>query len=188
MFEYCLSTLDFYEVDKLKKKVFRTGLILCIEGRLFTLISLLIPPYFLYGSLRFLLIPDFNITNLFLTVFSISTLIAGIWVTEYFWQLCWGKLIITSDRIIWRCLFCKKQVILLKEIKHLKKVYFDEGNAVANRKAYKNSFGYILISKNKNLPNLRIDKIRSGNGLIKFPMSDKVWSCIRTAIMEKRVE
>ena len=172
----------------MKKKVFRTGLILCIEGRLFTLISLLIPLYFLYGSLRFLLIPDFNITNLFLTVFPISMLIAGIWVAGYFWQLCWGKLIIMSDRVIWKCLFYKKQVILLKEIKHLKKVYFDEGNAVANSKAYKNSFCYILISKNKNLPNLRIDKIRSGKGLIKFPMSDKVWRSLRTAIMENRVD
>ena len=172
----------------MKKKVFRTGLILCIEGRLFTLISLLFPTYFLYGPLRFLLIPDFNITNLFLTVFDISMLIAGIWVAEYFWQLCWGKLIIMSDRVIWKCLFYKKQVILLKEIKHLKKVYFDEGNAVANSKAYKNSFCYILISKNKNLPNLRIDKIRSGKGLIKFPMSDKAWRSLRTAIMENRVD
>ena len=171
----------------MKKKVFRTGLILCIEGRLFTLISLLIPSCMMFGFLYFLLIENFNISNLFFTVFSISLLIMGIWTAKYFWQLCWGKLIITSDRIIWRCLFCKKQVILLKEIKHLKKVYFDKGNAVANRKNYQNSFCYILISKNKNLPNLRIDKIRSSNGLIKFPMSDKVWNCLRTAITEKRV-
>ena len=188
MFEYCLSTLDFYEVDKLKKKVFRTGLILCIEGRLFTLICLSFSLDMMFENLYFLLIQKFDITNLFLTLFSIAMLIAGIWVTEYFWQLCWGKLIIMSDCVIWKCLFCKKQVILLKEIKHLKKAYFNEGNAVANRKVYKNSFGYILISKNKNLPNLRIDKIRSGSGLIKFPMSDKVWNCLRTAIMENRVE
>lgn len=169
----------------MKKKVFRTGLILCIEGRLFTLISLSIPPYMLFGYLRFVSIK--NITCLFLVAFSIAMLIVGIWVAEYLWQLCWGKLIILNDRVIWKCLFCKKQVIFLKEIKHLKKVHFNEGNSVANRQVYKNSFCYILISKNKNLPNLRIDKIRSGKGLIKFPMSDKAWNCLRIAIMEKRV-
>jgi hypothetical protein len=134
------------------------------------------------------LIKSFDIGMLFSTIFSVALLIAGIWVAEYFWQLCWGKLIITNDCIIWKCLFCKKQVIFPKETKHLKKVYFDEGNAVANSKAYKNSFCYILISKNKNLPNLRIDKIRSGKGLIKFPMSDEAWRCIRNVIMEKRVD
>ena len=124
---------------------------------------------------------------LFLTIVLLPFLIMAIWIAEYFWQVSWGKLIITSDRIVWKCLFCKKQVIFLKEIKLLKKVYFGEGNAISNNKVYKNSFCYILISKNKNLPNMRIDKIRSGKGLIKFPMSDKVWKCLRMAIMEERI-
>ena len=91
-------------------------------------------------------------------------------------------LIITETKIIWKCLFLKKQVMEISQIKFVCKRRFTRGNVVANKQRYNNSYAYILITTQNSLPDLNIEKIRTKDGLIKFTMSDKLVKCLRERV------
>ena len=153
------------------KKVFRTHIILVIEGRLLTSLFVITGPLMTLYLLWCILEGDFGmallvfITNVFYYWLSIFAL-------RYLWQQCWGKLIITEKYIIWRALFCKPIKITYDELRYVKLESFKDGNVYKNRDYYKTGFLYILLSSNP-LPKMRIDKIYSKNKLIKFPLYNK---------------
>lgn len=83
--------------------------------------------------------------------------------------------------MIWKCLFHKPVEIFYSEIKEFSVQEFKEGN-VAYYENAGDSFRYVLIS-NKNLPEKRIDKIKSGKGLIKFQYTKALMQALRTRMV-----
>lgn len=165
----------------MKRKVFRTHPILVIEGRLFSIILIFIPSFALFQYVK-LMISEFSLVFFFATLFFASLEILSVWLLGIFWQLFWGKLIITETKIIWKCLFLKKKVMEISQIKFVCKRRFTRGNVVANKQRYNNSYAYILITTQNSLPDLNIEKIRTKDGLIKFTMSDKLVKCLRERV------
>ena len=155
----------------MKKVIFRTHPILLIEGRLFTLISLFFPLLMLCVSLYFFFRE--KTPGPFLgAIMSIGFFSLALWLMNFFWPLCWGKLILSQNEIIWKCLFYKKVKILYSDIRILVIRSFHEGNVV-RIDVYRTGFEYLLIST-AGLPKKRIDKIQCCNGLIKWKCSKKV--------------
>ena len=165
----------------MKRKVFRTHPILVIEGRLFSMLLISGPLFMLFISTK-IMIANFSLVTLFYTLFSCALEISSVWLLRIFWQLFWGKLIITETKIIWKCLFCKKQVMEISQIKFVCKCRFTSGNVVANKQRYNNSYAYILITTQNSIPNMSIEKIRTKDGLIKFTMNDRLVKCLRERV------
>lgn len=160
-----------------KKYIFRSHPILLIEGRAFTFMALMFPFFVIFVDLK-VITNEINIKNvicLFIVNFVFIPL--SFWIAYYFWQLCWGKLIITENFIIWRCIIQKSVRIRISDIKTFEVVTFEDKNVYKDVKLYKNSYKYILISSGT-ISNKRIDKIRCGKGVIKMMYSDKLWKAL----------
>lgn len=165
------------------KKVIRPHLVLLIEGRLLLLLLALGPLAMWYGV--FAVFRD-ETQGMDMTVILFGLFVAAItgccaWVEWYFWHHCWGKLIITQDAVTWKCLFCKTVRIPMSDIRYVDIRAFTQGNVVRNADIYKTGFRYLLISS-KPFPKKRIDKIRSGSGLIKFRCNDKICQALYEAL------
>jgi len=153
------------------KKVFRTHIILVIEGRLLLSSIVITGPLMTLLLLWRILEADFGMA-LLVFITNAFWYWSSIFILRYFWQQCWGKLIVTDKYIIWRCLFCRPIKITYDELRYVKLVSFQEGNVYKNRDYYKTGFLYMLLSSEP-LPQMRIDKIHSKNKLIKFPLYNK---------------
>ena len=153
------------------KKVFRTHLLLVIEGRLLTSLFAAFGPSMTLLSIWLAIEVDMGVSIL-IFIISICFCLLSAFVLPHFWEQCWGKLIITDTYVMWRCLFCKPIKISYDELRYVKLTSFQEGNVYRNRDYYKTGYLYLLLSSEP-LPKLRIDKIRSKNKLIKFPLYDK---------------
>lgn len=165
------------------KKVFRPHLVLLIEGRLLLLLLALGPLAMWYGV--FVVFRN-GTQRMDMTIILFGLFVAAItgccaWLEWYFWYHCWGKLIITEDFVIWKCLFCQTVKIPISDIRYVDIRTFAEGNAVRNKDIYKTGFRYLLISS-ESFPKKRIDKIRSGDGLIKFRCNDKICQALYEAL------
>lgn len=101
-----------------------------------------------------------------------------IWLSHYFWQLCWGKLIADDTALTWKCFLCRPIKIKYSEIKAVSVKIFDKGNAVRHD-LYHTGFQYLLILSEGTIPDKRIDKIRCKRGLIKFSYSKELEALIK---------
>lgn len=139
-----------------------------IEGRLFLLLSALVGPAILYLTIWFVSEKDYAFTIYGIIAFCIISPVC-FFLLRYFWQLCWGKLILTDEYILWKCFFYKSVKIKYDDIRCLKITAFQEGNMYRSHDYYRSGFLYLLLSST-HLPQKRVDKIYSGKGIIKFPL------------------
>ena len=153
------------------KRIFITHILAVIEGGIFMLMCA-------FGGLVCIYVPIWLLTlevtfeTIMMAIFAPVMAVVCIYVIRYFWPLCFGTLIFTEDYVMWKCLFFRSVKTPYNELKYVKLVKFDEGNAFRNRDYYNTGFLHLLLSSSP-LPQKRIDKIRCGKGLIKFPFSNK---------------
>ena len=83
----------------------------------------------------------------------------------WLWPQCFGEVTLTEDYVKWHALFMRSIKIPYSELRYVEIRHFGEGNVVPD--LYGTGQMYLLLSS-KSLPKKRIDKIRSGNGLIKY--------------------
>lgn len=83
----------------------------------------------------------------------------------WLWPQCFGEVTLTEDYVKWHALFMRSVKIPYSELRYVEIRHFDEGNVAPD--LYGTGQMYLLLSS-KPLPKKRIDKIRSGNGLIKY--------------------
>ena len=83
----------------------------------------------------------------------------------WLWPLCFGELTLTEGYVKWHALFMRSVKVPYSELRYVEIRHFDEGNVVPD--LYGTGQMYLLLSS-KSLPKKRIDKIRSGDGLIKY--------------------
>ena len=89
----------------------------------------------------------------------------SIYINRIFWPLCFGELTLTKDYVKWHGLFLRSVKIPYSELRYVEIRRFDEGNVAPD--FYGTGQMYLLLST-KPLPKKRIDKIRCGDGLIKY--------------------
>lgn len=83
----------------------------------------------------------------------------------WLWPQCFGEVTLTEDYVKWHALFMRSVKVPYSELRYVEIRHFDEGNVVPD--LYGTGQMYLLLSS-KSLPKKRIDKIRSGDGLIKY--------------------
>ncbi|MEE0802444.1 MAG: hypothetical protein UIJ86_01945 [Oscillospiraceae bacterium] len=91
--------------------------------------------------------------------------ILGGYAAFHLWPLIFGELTMTADYVKWHALFMRSVKIPYSELRYVEIRHFDEGNVVPD--LYGTGQMYLLLSS-KPLPKKRIDKIRCGDGLIKY--------------------
>lgn len=91
--------------------------------------------------------------------------ILGGYAAFHLWPLIFGELTLTADYVKWHALFMRSVKVPYSELRYVEIRHFDEGNVVPD--LYGTGQMYLLLSS-KSLPKKRIDKIRSGDGLIKY--------------------
>lgn len=161
----------------MKKKTLRPHIILAIEGRLFCLLIsigvwLLIFCTICFGGILELWLES-KVSAILTVVFLICIGFIPICILPFFWQSCWGKIILLEDMVIWRCFLCRTVKIRYDEIHSVNLIPFKSGNVYKNKDYYNNGFLYLVISS-RSLSNKRIDKIRSDKNTIKIPYHKKM--------------
>lgn len=142
-----------------KRKTLYPHIILLTEGRLFFLMLAIFPFWILYVVLRQYQGWQYCIILLVVIV------PCSIYINRIFWPLCFGELTLTKDYVKWHGLFLRSVKIPYSELRYVEIRRFDEGNVAPD--FYGTGQMYLLLST-KPLPKKRIDKIRCGDGLIKY--------------------
>ena len=163
--------------------IFRVHIFLRIGGRLFTLLMILCSIVLIIMDVKFA-VNSSTYDLVFMFFVTIAFCFICYYINSYLWQLCWGKLIVEDDKVIWRCLFYKSVKIFYSEIKFFCVREFREGN-VAYYKNAGDQFKYVLILS-KDLPKKRLDKIKSGKGLIKFRYTKELMQSISNKINHEK--
>ena len=158
------------------KNVFYSHSILIFLGRPLTLFLLLFPLSCLAWC-TWIFAEQHDTTFLPVMIGLAFMEILSIYVCKVFWPLCWGKLIVTNDKITWKCLFYKTQIINIDKIQDVIVSSFSDGNYV-KLDLYNSGFKYVIITE-QTIPNIRVDKIKCKNGTIKFLYSYKLQSVLR---------
>lgn len=99
--------------------------------------------------------------------FTLLMVVLGTYVVYILWPLCFGELTLTEGYVKWHALFMRSVKIPYSELRHVEIRQFREGNVMRNADLYRTGQEYVLMSVDS-LPKTRIDKIRSGDGLIKY--------------------
>jgi len=159
------------------KKVFRPHIILCIGGRLLTLLMLWMPLTLIVVCTNFALRDSSDPKVLSLIIATIILTALAICTLKYIWQQIWVKLIITEREVIWKCIFCRSVRIRYPEIRHMSIQNFGERNYI-KVDLYNTGFKFLLITTCGHIQK-PIDKIRYGKGVIKWQIfSQEIWNCI----------
>ena len=149
-----------------KRKTLYPHIFLLTEGRLGCVVFALFPIWFLLMEVKSLALGGFNFADLLGIVISSAVIAATFfYFIPHYWPLCFGKLTLTEDYVKWHALFMRSVKIPYSELRYVEIRHFDEGNVAPD--LYGTGQMYLLLSS-KPLPKKRIDKIRSGNGLIKY--------------------
>ena len=93
--------------------------------------------------------------------------ILGGYAAFHLWPLIFGELTLTEGYVKWHALFMRSVKIPYSELRHVEIRQFRDGNVMRNADLYRTGQEYVLMSADP-LPKTRIDKIRSGDGLIKY--------------------
>ena len=149
-----------------KRKTLYPHIFLLTEGRLGCVVFALFPIWFLLMEVKSLALGGFNFADLLGIVISSAVIAATFfYFIPHYWPLCFGKLTLTEGYVKWHALFMRSVKIPYSELRYVEIRHFDEGNVVPD--LYGTGQMYLLLSS-KSLPKKRIDKIRSGDGLIKY--------------------
>ena len=165
----------------MKRKVLRPHIVLCISGRLFILLCIGFPLYFLYITIRGCLLHP---TLWPVILLCIGLIVLAVWIVSIFWQQIWGKLIFKADCLIWRCLFCRPVRINYSEIGMVVIRNFGNRNVV-KADLYQTGFRFVLISKSCALPQKPIDKIKCKQGLVKWQIFESNLPVLREHLPER---
>ena len=141
------------------RKTLYPHIILLTEGRLFFLMLAIFPFWILYVVLRQYQGWQYCIILLVVIV------PCSIYINRIFWPLCFGELTLTKDYVKWHGLFLRSVKIPYSELRYVEIRRFDEGNVAPD--FHGTGQMYLLLST-KPLPKKRIDKIRCGDGLVKY--------------------
>lgn len=141
------------------RKTLYPHIILLTEGRLFFLMLAIFTFWILYVVLRQYQGWQYCIILLVVIV------PCSIYINRIFWPLCFGELTLTKDYVKWHGLFLRSVKIPYSELRYVEIRRFDEGNVAPD--FYGTGQMYLLLST-KPLPKKRIDKIRCGDGLVKY--------------------
>lgn len=165
------------------KKAFRTHIILVTEGRL---LALLLPTgimVWLYQAVKWY-INTLHFVFLISILFASGMLFLCFYLAKTYWQLFWGKLIITDNCLKWRCIGCKTQTIPLENVKQLYVCSFAQGNIVRN--IYQTGFRYVVIVSKTGVQKKHGGRIKSGNGVISFPYSLRLRKSLREVFPDRK--
>ena len=166
------------------KKVFRPHIILFLGGRFFTLFVSSIILLALVACTHFAFFEnDIDIVFLVFLLIMVGFAILIAWLFDYLWPLIWGKLIITEDEIIWKCVFCKSVRIKFSDIYYIGIRNFGDRNYI-QADIYRTGFQYLIISSN-GVPMQPIDKVRCKKGVIKWMCSPNVCKILYSKVPEK---
>lgn len=151
-----------------KRKTLYPHIFLLTEGRLGCVVFALFPIWFLLMEVKSLALGGFNFADLLGIVVSSAVIAATFfYFIPHYWPLCFGKLTLTENYVKWHGLFIRSVKIPYSELRHVEIRQFREGNVMRNADLYRTGQEYVLMSVDS-LPKTRIDKIRSGDGLIKY--------------------
>ena len=141
-----------------KKRKTLYPLVILLVARLFCLMVAAMPIVLIYG----MIVEGFKVWYFVMTC--VMTLLFA-YSIYWLWPLCFGELTLTEGYVKWHALFIRSVKIPYSELRYVEIRHFDEGNVVPD--LYGTGQMYLLLSS-KSLPKKRIDKIRSGDGLIKY--------------------
>ncbi len=159
------------------RNVFRPHVVLCTIGRVFSIVLIIVPLFMLFMLVKFAFFSgeiDYKFFPLVLFAIGLNVLVG--WVLSYLWQPIWGKLILKSDKMIWKCIFCPQVQIEYAHIKCIAVRNFGNRNVV-HVDVYKTGFQFILITT-QSLPTLPIDKVKCKKGIIKWAKNDAVYEAL----------
>ena len=125
---------------------------------MFCLMVAAMPIVLIYG----MIVEEFKVWYFVIT--GVMTLLFA-YSIYWLWPQCFGEVTLTEDYVKWHALFMRSIKIPYSELRYVEIRHFGEGNVVPD--LYGTGQMYLLLSS-KSLPKKRIDKIRSGNGLIKY--------------------
>ncbi len=162
------------------KKVFRSHIILLLEGRLFCFIMLFCLALFGYAIVQCFREKEILsfIMFLFLEIVAVLIFYATFW--RFFWPLIWGKLIIDDTGVKWKCLFKKSIFLSWNECKYVGFETFTEGNVI-KVDFYNTGFRYIYFSTTPYPKEFsgKINKLNCKEGFIKFfSVNEKICSAV----------
>lgn len=164
------------------RKVFRTHIILVTGGRLFALSGLLVEVWLIYTSITELIKNRTLEWAFYLLLLSIAAVFCAKHFYPFFWPKFFGKIIVTDDKVTFRCLGMIPRTFKIEEIKYTRLKVFDEGNVVKTD-LYNTGFLYILLSKTP-IPEKTVDKYKCTKDLIIFPFSNKLCKCLYETLQE----
>lgn len=136
-----------------------------LVGRLFWLTGMAFSLVLIYWAVEDVMQSGLHFENGLMYSFLALIFILGGYAAFHLWPLIFGELILTADYVKWHALFMRSVKIPYSELRYVEIRHFDEGNVVPD--LYRTGQMYLLLSS-KSLPKKRIDKIRSGDGLIKY--------------------
>ena len=140
-----------------KRKTLYPHVILLV-ARLMCLMFAAMPIVLIYG----MIVEGFKVWYFVIT--GVMTLLFA-YSIYWLWPQCFGEVTLTEDYVKWHALFMRSVKVPYSELRYVEIRHFDEGNVVPD--LYGTGQMYLLLSS-KSLPKKRIDKIRSGDGLIKY--------------------
>lgn len=132
--------------------------VILLVARLMCLMFAAIPIVPIYG----MIVEGFKVWYFVITC--VTTLLFA-YSIYWLWPLCFGELTLTENCVKWHALFLRSVKIPYSELRYVEIRRFDEGNVAPD--FYGTGQMYLLLST-KPLPKKRIDKIRCGDGLIKY--------------------
>lgn len=136
-----------------------------LVGRLFWLTGMAFSLVLIYWAVEDVMQSGLHFENGLMYSFLALIFILGGYAAFHLWPLIFGELTLTADYVKWHALFMRSVKIPYSELRYVEIRHFDEGNVVPD--LYGTGQMYLLLSL-KSIPKKRIDKIRSGDGLIKY--------------------
>lgn len=136
-----------------------------LVGRLFWLTGMAFSLVLIYWAVEDVMQSGLHFENGLMYSFLALIFILGGYAAFHLWPLIFGELTLTADYVKWHALFMRSVKIPYSELRYVEIRHFGEGNVVPD--LYGTGQMYLLLSS-KSLPKKRIDKIRSGDGLIKY--------------------
>lgn len=140
------------------RKTLYPHIFLLTGGRIGGLVIALFPCYLVYILIHEHLAAFYYICALSMIV----PCIIGVYL---FWPLSFGKVTLTENYVKWHGIFMRSIKIPYSELRYVEIRRIDEKHDVPD--LYGNGHMYLLLSS-KPLPQKPVEKIRSGDGLIKY--------------------
>ena len=136
-----------------------------LVGRLFWLTGMAFSLVLIYWAVEDVMQSGLHFENGLMYSFLALIFILGGYAAFHLWPLIFGELTLTADYVKWHALFMRSVKIPYSELRYVEIRRIDEKHDVPD--LYGNGHMYLLLSS-KPLPQKPVEKIRSGDGLIKY--------------------